>query len=759
MRQANQTITLIPVRIAERVIRPTPGEELTTDTAEATQKCRTRTLEGEKMKIRMFFRPCFFVTILTGLLLTQATAFSSSGRIISDISFSKNPNEATLKVSFNYPVRYLRHYPLNNGKEVRIQFEPIVTDTGDKLNLKKRESYFPPTANPAGAVRVEYEGRDLLKPTVLVVFDEPRNFDVKQGDDFRSIRVLVPFGIDAGDRNQPAASFSGSPGMSAKQPEQTLLAEGMRVMAEENYSRAIQVYTKLLDSQDPEVLETAQFQLALAREHIGHLAHARAEYENYLIKFPNGNHADEAKNRLSNLLGDFRAPMRNRSASRRMDTSYLENDFFGSISVYYDRDESYYEDNDGNLENEPVTNINSLFTNLDVTWRLRSDKYTIETTVIGSLENDLVEDRDDETRISALYTDFENKTESVNVRLGRQSSSKGGVFGHFDGARFGYRVHDKVRVNLVGGYPVERSSDGFDETGKYFYGLNFDLGSHDDGWGFNTYFIDQLNGNINDRRAVGTEIRYLGNRGSFFTLADYDILYNEIGIVLFTGDYVLPNDQTRITLSVDLRSSPLLCTSNALIGQTAPTLEMLVDEIGETAAHQLAEDRSLAGRFVTLGLSHPLTDKIQIAGDVSWSKVDGAPASGGVDAFESTGDEYYYSLQFYGNSLLKSDDLSTLSLRYAITELRDTSSIFASMRYPIGSRWRVSPKFQIDYRKNKLYTGDQMQYRPGLRLEYIPSRIWRFEIEGEYSYTDKKLPGLAIERKGYSFSLGSRFDF
>jgi len=685
-----------------------------------------------------------------GLILTQGTAFSSSGRIISDISFSQSSENATIKVSFNFPVRYLRHYPANNGKEVRIQFEPMSANTEDKLDLKKRESHFPPTSNPAGAVRVEYEGRDLLTPTILIVFDAPCYFDVTHGDDARSIQVLV----SSGDR-----TTGHDPSTLSEQRIQALLSEGAAVMAEKNYSRAIQVYTKLLDAQDPEVLETAQFQLALSRERFGHMAHAKAEYENYIKNYPDGRHIEEAKKRLSNLLGDFRSPIRGGSASRRMHTPHLENDFYGSISVYYDRDESYYEDNDGNIEDEPVTNINSLFTNVDATWRLRSDKYTIETTAIGSMENDSVADRDNKTRVSALYTDFETSTESVNIRLGRQSSSKGGVFGHFDGGRFGYRFLDKVRLNLVGGYPVERSSDGFDETGKHFYGLNFDFGAPDDRWNFNTYIVEQLNGSINDRRAVGTEIRYSGNRGSFFTLTDYDILYNKMGLLLFSGNYLLPNERTQFNLSADLRSSPLLSTSNALIGQTTPALETLVDELGETAVRQLAEDRSLTSKFVTMGLSHPLTDHIQVSTDVSWSKVDAAPASGGVDAFESTGDEYYFSLQFFGNGFFKTNDLSTFSLRYAITDLRDTSTLLTSVRYPIGSRWRICPKIRIDYRKNKLYTGDQLQYRPGLRLEYTLSRRWRFEVEGEYSYANNKLPGLAIERKGYSFSLGSRWNF
>ena len=378
--------------------------------------------------------------------------------------------------------------------------------------------------------------------------------------------------------------------------------------------------------------------------------------------------------------------------------------------------------------------------------------------MIGSQEFDLESDRGDETRASALYIDFEDTDRTLTTRWGRQSGSSGGVLGRFDGGRFGYLISDKVRLNLVAGFPVNLSSDGL-ETDKYFYGINFDLGRFLDHWDFNAYFINQIADGITDRRAIGGEIRYLGNRGSFFSLLDYDILFNDINIALLTGNYLLANDKTRLNFSADFRKSPILSTSNGLIGQISPSLSALEDGIGESDLRQLAKDRTLQSSFVTLGASHPLTENYQIAGDVAWSKLDGAPASVGVEAIEETGNEFFYSIQLIGSNLLKQGDISNIGLRFADGQQRDTYTLDLNTRYPINDAWRINPRLQIDYRVNKVLSGDQIRFRPSMRVEYLLRDRMRLELDGGVTYLTDQLPGVAEDDFGYFISAGIRWDF
>ena len=156
-------------------------------------------------------------------------------------------------------------------------------------------------------------------------------------------------------------------------------------------------------------------------------------------------------------------------------------------------------------------------------------------------------------------------------------------------------------------------------------------------------------------------------------IARYDILYDEVSVFLVTGNY--PAQRQTRSAPLLISGVPILSTGNALIGQVSPSLEELEETIGEDELRRLAEDRTLDSSLATLGVSQTLTNNLQVAGDVSWSKIDSAPASGGVEAMESTGDEFYYSLQLIGSGLVKQGDISSVGARYGDSKYRDTYSL------------------------------------------------------------------------------------
>lgn len=706
------------------------------------------------MKINRQFQVVGLVICIMGLYCSIALAETIRDQVLGDLNVSQSEQNVVVKVSFNFPVRYLNHNPLDYGREVNIQLEPIITNPENKIGLMHRESLPAPPGNPAGLVRVQYEGNDLFKPTIRVVLNKARKYQVKQGDDFRSLVILLPLpsaGSGTGgmvDSTQKTAGMQ-EPVKLTKERQDSLLAEGEKMMVAKEYMRAILIYTRLLDSSDPEVTELAQFQLATAQELKGHLAHARAEYKNYLMAYPEGKNVNLVRKRLSALMENIQGESGDIS---EVADGQWRHEYYGGLSVRYERDESLYE----NQEN--IENYSSLITGFDATWRSRNSKFETEAVAIGSYELSFLDTNDDETRVNRLYINLENTTGTINGRLGRQSSSKGGVLTRFDGAGFGYRITDKIRVNLVGGFPVNLPYDDL-ETDKYFYGVNFDLGRFADHWDVNTYFIDQISDDVDDRRAIGGEVRFVGQQGSLYSLLDYDILYDELSVFLLSGNYLLPNNKTRINIMYDFRGVPILSSSNALIGQISPSLGELEETVGEDELRKLAEDRTLDSKFATVGISQPLTETLQIAGDISWAKIDGAPASGGVEAFESTGDEFYYSLQFLGNSLVRTGDFASAGIRYGDTMLRDYYTFSVNYRYPFSDIFRISPRMKIEYRDNKVLAGEQWRFIPGLRLEYTLGKDWRLEIDSEYRYADQRLEGMADAKDGYSLSLGFRWDF
>ena len=110
-------------------------------------------------------------------------------------------------------------------------------------------------------------------------------------------------------------------------------------MAEKDYMRAILVYTELLDAADPEARELAQFEVATAQEYEEHLAHARAEYKNYLTPIQR-KILGSGTARLKALMGDRPIWLGTTEGIPIEAGGQREHEYFGSVSVYYDRDES-----------------------------------------------------------------------------------------------------------------------------------------------------------------------------------------------------------------------------------------------------------------------------------------------------------------------------------------------------------------------------------------------------------------------------------
>lgn len=712
---------------------------------------------GGMHEIKVQIRVVFLVVLLLGIHSSLASAASLRDRVLNDINISESEGQVIIRVGFNFPVRYLRHTPLEYGKDINIQVEPILAGVENAVGLSQRESLPAPENNPAGLVRVEYEGRDNLKPSIRVVLAEAAQFSVRQGEDFRSLEIVLP---QQGGAVEPEYSSKAAEKTGGKETgreltpkrQGELIEEGARAMEEQQYMRAVLIYTELLNSADPAIREDAQFKLAVAQDHKGHLAHARAEYKNYLTNYPEGEHTVQARTRLKALMNEnFLQPGESAAVSEIPESGWVH-DYFGGISVYYERDESLYDDE------EDVENLSSLVTGFDARVRSHSDAFKAEAVAIGSYEWSFLDRRDDRVSVNRLYFDFGDMAEKFTSRVGRQTSSKGGVLTRFDGGLVGYRFLEKLRVNLVAGFPVNLSYDDL-ETDRYFYGINLDLGRFAGHWDVNTYFINQISDDVDDRRAVGGEVRFFSRNSSFYSLLDYDVLYDEVSVFLFNGNYLLPNDKTRINFMADFRGVPLLSTTNALIGQLSPSLESLEETIGEDELRRLAEDRTLDSRFATIGVTQVITANLQLAGDVSWSKIDGAPASGGVEAFESTGDEFFYSMQVISSGLFKQGDVSSAGLRYADTQFRDTYTLTVNTRYPLLDRFLLNPRLRIDYRENKEQPGDQWRFIPGLRMEYTLAKNWRFEIDGEYLYADDELPGIAEGKDGYAVSAGVRWDF
>jgi len=208
---------------------------------------------------------------------------------------------------------------------------------------------------------------------------------------------------------------------------------------------------------------------------------------------------------------------------------------------------------------------------------------------------------------------------------------------------------------------------------------------------------------------------------------DYDISYNDLNTLILLGTWILPAGTT-FNASFDYRNSPVLTTTNALQGQNTGSISELEDFLSENEIRQLAEDRTADVKTVTGGISHPITDQLQISTDVTATTLSATVESGNVEAVPGTGWEYFYNLQFIGSSLIKEGDISVLGFRYTDGDNADIFSLTLNNRYPVNRNWRLNPRLRLDYRDNDDGT-TQWLTRSAVRTDYRWQKRYRLELE------------------------------
>ena len=239
---------------------------------------------------------------------------------------------------------------------------------------------------------------------------------------------------------------------------------------------------------------------------------------------------------------------------------------------------------------------------------------------------------------------------------------------------------------------------------------------------------------------------------------DYDILYGSLNTAIFLGTWTLP-DRTTINATVDYRNSPILTTTSALQGQSAGSIDDLLDTLTEEDIQELAKDRTGHSTTATLGASHPFSEKMQLSGDVTVSELSGTKASGGVEAIPDTGKEYFYNLQLIGSNLFKTGDTSIVGTRYSDTSTAKIYTLSLDSRYPVIRAWRVNPRVRLDYRENDNDDSSQWTALPSLRMDYRWRKRYRFEVEGGKEWTTRDFTDRSEDSSSYFLSMGYRADF
>ena len=560
-----------------------------------------------------------------------------------------------------------------------------------------------------------------------------------------------------------------------------------RTMTAGEYAKAVRMLEAILEEPDNPYDKEARELLGLARERSGQIAHAKAEYRTYLERYPDGEDARRVRQRLLGLVTATqkpREPLRKEKPQERQ----IEWETYGSLSQNYRRDviDSPF------VEEEDSVTRSEIETFVDLKTRRRGENFDLQMKLTTSYIHDLLGEAQgdgDESTLSDAYIDLEHKNSRSNIRLGRQRLRSSGVLNRFDGLVLGYELTPDVRIRAVGGLPVESSKDVFLHEHKVFAGINGDISNIIENWDMSLFFIEQRVDELIDRRAVGGELRYFDPNKSLFGLVDYDIHYSSLNTFMLQGNWTLEN-KTRLYMSLDYRNSPILMTSTSLRGEYDPDLyysadspviqpiesiEDLLQFKTEDEIYDRAKDLTAQTRSLALGANWPITETLQLSGDLTVVSTSGTPELGTppdestdpdtpaspdyVAAMEETGNEFFYTLQVIKNNLLKEGDIGIFSLRYSDASTSQTIRLSASSRYPVTNFWRFNPKFSVSYRENKDREGNRLMVSPFLQMDYRLRKSLTLEFEAGMNWFEEDDGNEVTNFTDYFLLAGYRWDF
>jgi len=655
--------------------------------------------------------------------------------MLASVSSRKASGAWEIFVRFGQSLRYVRHAPRARSDFVIIELEPIGL-TSDERPLRGVESIHN-DAKPGGApasevlLRAGPRGTETLE----IRFTSDVAFEVKQEDDLASLTVIVRGNQGSGGDGRAAA----------------LMERGMNSMATGDYDMAVQIFTKVLSIPAPELHPEALEYLGLARERNGQTAHARAEYQKYLERYPDGEGAARVAQRLqalTTITGDIPEPLQ--PARIEQHRPELRYDLSGSAAVHYNRAKLFLDGFDDQVLDS--SQISDVYLN----GRILSRDYEIEATIDARQRLDFVsQSMGNDARINSLLVEFSERGPGFWGNIGRQRGP-GGVLGRFDGGRIGYRPVDWLDVSILGGYSLDNwRTDAFN-TDRYQIGLVTSVLEIGDLFDAELYTNYQSEGGLVYRAAIGGEFRRLRPQHSLVAAFDYDVHFASLNLAMLIAD-VRVSPKLSLNSHLEYRNSPFLTLGNALIGQGVDSISTLGDTFSSSAMRDLADDRTAHMATLNLGATYRINDAYEVTGNWTATDLSGTDTSGGVIGQPGTGFEFSYFAQLVAYGLLQKQGVSTIGLAVFDGGHYNRYALQLSGRYAIWPRLRINPILRAEIQD--VIGGDNLlTCVPRLRIDYTIGPIV-LDLDVAYELRRNLGSGPAPNESGYSLYTGIRYDF
>mgnify|MGYP001821807324 CR=1 FL=1 len=680
--------------------------------------------------------------------LAHKVQAAGTERFLERVSSEIRNGRLVVSVHFIQRMQYLSRSPSDYGERLEIRLrsterlvrlQAIATGVGFKAL----------TPSDLPQVRVIRASGDLdTDPGVAIQFDRARRFEVRAGANDRSLDIVLELDDPLGEEAEVPDTLPTAPSGASLEEQNVadLFRQARLAFNAGQYQRTTAIYDKIIASGMEPYVREARIALGVVRAERGQNAQARAQFERYLQDYPQG----PERRRVQRLLDDLvaRAESRDAEAAPFADREPAWQ-VFGSFDQFYLLDQGKLDGRDSE------TYRSSLLNTANVSWQGRSGDLEVGGRFSGSYDYSFLAERDSPTRVSYLYLDLADAEGRHEARVGRQRLPGSGVLGYFDGLHYQFHVDEQRAVRYVFGSPMRSTRDGVDQD-RLLNGLAVDFNGIDDRWHLSLYSLYQRFDGETDRRALGMEGRYLGDRVTAYSLLDYDTYFDELNIFyLFTNWRV--RDGTVASITLDHRRSPSLALSNALYSLGVDDFDDLDTELSRGDLERLAEGRSLIYRSAYASITQQLDERWQLlldAGIYSLRDDSGLPDNDGLDS-----DDWYLYGQITGNSLFKSGDMFSAGLRYTDAERMDATSVLLRGRVPVNDRLRLTPRLRLDFRDRDNGTS-QRRLLPSLFTTYRVTKQTSLELEigAEFSRTEYD-HGDAQDDRFLYLRAGYRHDF
>lgn len=535
-----------------------------------------------------------------------------------------------------------------------------------------------------------------------------------------------------------------------------LLQQARDALAANRGDDAVAVLNQLLKLPPNGSSMAAQELIGLAWERVGQPDRARLEDELYLKLYPQGEGASRVSKRLVALGGAVAPAAVGAVAPARP----APRAWSGSIAQYY---------YGGKAKSNSLVNIatgidqstisrtseSAVVTSVDMAGRYQGQDSETRFVLRGSGSKNLLSTSHSSSSIGAAYVEYRRRGEGLAVRAGRQSPISGGLLGLFDGVSLAYPVGNGLRLDVMGGVPA---SPLVSAPSERLFAAVVEADTLFERWGGNVYMLTQSTQGITNRRALGSEIRYAGERWSLNTLLDYDTVFRALNALSAHASFQA-GAQTTLTVLADARRAPSLQLTNALISSGAASLSELLQARTLSQVRSDALATSAIARQFLVSVARPLNERWQLATDLQYSAIGALPAVGDFEATPATGAQYSVSAQLTGTNLYSPRDINNFNLSVLHTPF------FNGLQLAYNNLTGLDKNHDLTLEPSiRFYTQrDKQDVRltrvgPGLRLSYRASV--RSSLLGELLYEVSRTEGPTNHDNSSSvfFYVGYRYE-